>query len=106
MKMHLALLALMLPLGNAAAVAQEFDLPPPSKLPSTMGDRGAPLSVTPTSILPSDELPGLDDLPTARLSKVAGEPVSELTGWTRSAKGAQIYRATSPSVVLIMTKDG
>jgi hypothetical protein len=46
------------------------------------------------------------DLRTARLSKVASEPVSELTGWTRSAKGAQIYRATPPSVVLIMTKDG
>ena len=105
MKLHIAPLTLMLTLGSAAALAQEFDVPL-SKLPSTMGDRGAPLSGTPNAILPSDELSGLDDVPTSRLSKVAHEPVSELTTWTRSAKGAQIYRAASPSVVLIMTKDG
>ena len=95
----------MLTVGSAAALAQEFDVPL-SKLPSTMGDRGAPLSGTPSAILPSDEFPGLDDLPIARLSKVAHEPVSELTTWSRSAKGAQIYRVASPSVVLIITKDG
>jgi S1-C subfamily serine protease len=105
MKMHIAPLALMLTVGSAAALAQEFEVPL-SNLPSAMGDRGAALSGTPTATLPSGEFVGLDDLPTARLSKAASEPVSELTGWTRSAKGAQIYRATSPSVVLIVTKDG
>jgi len=105
MKMHIAPFALMLTLGSAAALAQEFDVPL-SKLPSTIGDPGAPISGTPSAILPPDEFPGLGDLPTARLSKIAHEPVSELTTWTRSAKGAQIYRAASPSVVLIMTKDG
>jgi S1-C subfamily serine protease len=105
MKMHIAPLALMLTVGSAAALAQEFEVPL-SNLPPTMGERGSPLSGTPTATLPSGEVVGLEDLPTARLSKVANEPASELTGWTRSARGAQIYRATSPSIVLIMTKDG
>ena len=105
MKTHIAALALMLNLGNAAVLAQEFEVPL-SNLPSTMGDRGAPLSGTPSAILPSDEFPGLDDLPTARLSKVANESVSEMTAWTRGVKGQQIYRAASPAVVRVLTKDG
>jgi S1-C subfamily serine protease len=105
MRMYIALTTLILTFGNVGALAQDSDVPP-SKLPSSMDDRGAPVSGTFDAILQFDGFPRLDDLPTARLSKTAGEPVSELTGWTRSAKGAQIYRAASPSVVLIMTKDG
>jgi S1-C subfamily serine protease len=37
---------------------------------------------------------------------MAREQVSELTAGTRSAKDAQIYRVISPSVVLIVTKNG
>jgi hypothetical protein len=52
------------------------------------------------------EFQNLDDLPTSQLSRIARTPISELTAGTRSAKDAQIYRVISPSVVLILTKDG
>src|SRR5262245_45021900 len=107
MKIYLTPLASLLILYNAAALAQDLN-GLHSKLPSAMDDRGAPLSdtLTDTRKFQSDHTGELDNLPTARLSNGVRERVSELTGWTRSAKGAQIYRVTSPSVVLIQTKDG
>jgi S1-C subfamily serine protease len=47
-----------------------------------------------------------NDLPTEKLAIIAGRPSNDVGGMTRSAKDAQIYRAASPSVVLIATKDG
>jgi S1-C subfamily serine protease len=55
----------------------------------------------------STNLKGFDSgIPTMLLSKIAETAISEPTGVSRSAKDAQIYRAISPSVVLIVVKDG
>ena len=50
------------------------------------------------------QFPG--DLPTAALVEVSNNTNWEIASSTRSAKDVQIYRAVSPSVVLILTKDG
>jgi len=51
-------------------------------------------------------LQGLDDrIPTLILSEIAQTPVSEPMGSSRSAKDAQIYKAISPAVVLVVNKE-
>jgi S1-C subfamily serine protease len=47
-----------------------------------------------------------DDFPAAQLGSFAQRPFAESPQLSRSAKDAQIYRATSPAVVLIVTKEG
>jgi hypothetical protein len=51
-----------------------------------------------------DEFPS--DIPTNQLSKFANSTTPlDVTGAVRSAKGGQIYRAVSPAVVLVATKE-
>lgn len=84
------------------------DLPASLSAPSVnMGERGDPIEGTSANGFPLDQLRGMQtDIPVAQLSKVAAQPFSETAANTRSAKDAEIYRVTSPSVVLIVTKDG
>jgi S1-C subfamily serine protease len=95
-------------ISNSFAWAQDFQVPL-SKLPLSMEDHGIPLSgttVEATANIHSDDLQEIAAFPTALVSKLANTNVSELSAQTRTAKDAQLYRALSPSVVLIATKDG
>jgi len=73
-------------------------------------DKPGPTVTQDTNILatfPTQQLRDFGfDIPTGQLSRIAQQPVAEATTQTRSAKDAQIYRAASPSVVVIATKDG
>ncbi len=84
---------------------------PPSNLPTTMEERGAPIvgATRPNAL--ANFQPSLlqqieSDVPTAQLSKIARQLFSEEGATTRSAKDAEIYRALAPSVVEILTQDG
>lgn len=101
----IALSGVLLTIGSVAALAQDIDFTV-SKLPSTMNAFGAQLSEGGVETTGDVRFQELDELPTTQLSKIARRQVSELSAGTRSAKDAQIYRAVSPSVVLILTKDG
>jgi S1-C subfamily serine protease len=109
MKLVVATLKLLLIFGVTSALAKN-EMAPPSKLPMTMGQEGAPLSKKSSSAVPKIPLMTLQeigsDLPTAQLAKTAKQRFSEVGASTRSAKDAEIYRSISPSVVLILTKDG
>jgi S1-C subfamily serine protease len=101
--------AFLIILGLPAALAQNVN-EQPSKYSTVMEIRGAELtnkrshSITNLS---SDNLQGFNNgAPTNLLSKIAQAPISEKAGTVRSAKDAQIYRAISPSVVLIVNKEG
>src|SRR5262249_42747184 len=53
------------------------------------------------------KLTGIDtDIPIKQVLEIAQQPMREPTASTRSAKDAEIYRALSPSVVEVRTKDG
>ncbi len=72
-----------------------------------MDEGGAPVQAGVVNNLSSDQLRDTaSDIPTAQLAKIAGQRFSEVGASTRSAKDAEIYRTISPSVVLILTKDG
>jgi S1-C subfamily serine protease len=105
MKIAATVLVSLVTIGATAALTQDLDIPS-SKLPLNMEDSGSRLTETPAEPTADIEFQQIDDLPTSKLSKIARTQVSELTAGTRSAKDAQIYRAVSPSVVLILTKDG
>src|SRR5277367_3839664 len=81
-----------------------------SNVPTDMVGAGTELNskeLKATTKLSFDSLKGLNDgIITDLLSKVSQTPISEQAGTTRSAKDAQIYRAISPSVVLVVTKEG
>jgi len=47
-----------------------------------------------------------DDLPLSRIQQLSGERLLENTGSSRSAKDAELYRVTAPSVVRILTNSG
>ena len=94
-----------LALGITPAIAQDV-----TSVSSDMELHGNPLSskaaganvgVSDVSLLALDS-----GIPTSLLSKIAETPVSEPMGSSRSAKDAQIYKAISPSVVLVVTKEG
>jgi S1-C subfamily serine protease len=92
-------------LSSAIALAETANIPPNFSMKMEMhGNRGDLKSVQGASPLNLDEFPG--DLPTNQLSKLAQIPITEASGTTRSAKDAQIYRAVSPSVVLVVNKEG
>src|ERR1700693_3525828 len=107
MNFSIATSALLLILAAASTLAQDV-VTPPSNLPTTMEERGASIGATsPSATLPSSQLQQIEtDVPTAQLSRIAQQPVSEVGGKTRSAKDAEIYRVLSPSVVEILTQDG
>src|ERR1700694_3178715 len=109
MKTRIAAFGLLLIFSVTSALAQNV-MAPPSNLPTIMGDYGSPLSEKSSGSVQKIPLNTLQeigsDLPTAQLAKVARQRFSEVGASTRSAKDAEIYRAISPSVVLILTKDG
>jgi S1-C subfamily serine protease len=92
------------------ALCQDLNLPL-SDLPQSMVEKGSPFNGTlPDAIAnfrPNELLQAASELPTARLSDIARQRFTETSARrTRSAKDADIYRSISPSVVLILTKDG
>ena len=94
--------------GLSAVFAQNVNLPP--SLSMKMEEHGSSLAGTRSGAaqnLPFDNFEGLiDDIPTNQLSKFAQSSISEAAGTARSAKDVQIYRTVSPSVVLIVNKEG
>src|SRR6266516_5148062 len=109
MRTYIATPALLVVFSVAAAIAEDSFIPA-SKVPITMEGSGVPLTGDSPGAnikFQSNELQAVGtQLPTAQLSKIVRGPLSETWTQTRSARDAQIYRATSPSVVLIATKDG
>jgi S1-C subfamily serine protease len=93
---------------TAASTFAQDGVTPPSNLPTTMEERGAPIGATsPSTTVPISQLHQIEtDIPLAQVSKIAELPLFEVGGKTRSAKDAEIYRAVSPSVVEILTQEG
>jgi len=99
----------LLPLVTGVVVAAaQNSITPPSTLPTTMQQKGAPIkSPAPGLNFPSSKLRELrNTLPTAQLSKLARQPLKESKTQSRGAKDQQIYKSVSHSVVLILTNDG
>jgi S1-C subfamily serine protease len=94
-----------LALGIQAAIGQDV-----TSISRDMELHGNPLSPKAADInskVSGVSLQGFDTgIPTSLLSKIAQTPLSEPMGTSRSAKDAQIYRAISPSVVLVVNKGG
>jgi S1-C subfamily serine protease len=104
--MKASVAALFLVVSVVPALAQDADASL-SHVPTNLGARGDPIQGDAKKSVSADQLRGVEtDIPTAQLSKVARQQFSEAGAKTRSAKDAAIYRAISPSVVLILTKDG
>jgi len=103
MRTAAGLSALFVILGSTAALPQAVNLPSDSSMRMERQGSAATGVQTPSS---SDLEQFSSDIPTNQLSKFAQSPITEITGATRSAKGQQIYRAISPGVVFIVTKEG
>jgi S1-C subfamily serine protease len=105
MTLRLAALGSWLALGIQVASAQG-----PTAVSRDMELGGLPLDSKAANAglnLSAGGLKGLDsELPTKLLSEIAHTPVLDPMGTSRSAKDAQIYRSISPSVVLIVNKEG
>jgi S1-C subfamily serine protease len=108
MKNWSASLVLCLSLAADTALAQTLAEAPP-EVPLTMEQPRPPLGKEQPSAhaaLPAQQLRDVgSDLPIGQLSRIARQPISEATDHSRSAKDAQIYRAVSPSVVMVVTND-
>jgi S1-C subfamily serine protease len=94
---------------SPAAQAQDVVEVAPSNFPSKMEEQGQPASNSKGEIKRPDaaevnEL--LRGVATTSLSGLAQKQFSDAGVRTRSAKDAEIYRAASPSVVLVVTNDG
>jgi S1-C subfamily serine protease len=105
MSWRLALVSSFL-LSIEVAVAQDA-----TNVSTDMEINGSPLSAKAGAVangnLSAGSLRGLNGgIPPSLLSEIAQTPISEPIGTSRSAKDAQIYRAISPSVVLIVNKEG
>ena len=99
--------ALLLILGLTAALAQAATLPPDASMKMEIhGSAVTGSSAVQNSLSSgSDEFPS--DIPTNQISKFANSTTPlDVTGAVRGAKGGQIYRAVSPAVVLVATKEG
>ena len=109
MKNWSASLVLCLSLAPGAALAQTL-ADTPLEVPLAMDAPGPPLgkeAIGAGPALPVQQLRDIgSDLPISQLSRIARQPTSEATEQSRSAADARIYRTTSPSVVLVATKDG
>jgi len=93
-------------LSVAAATSQDYSLSP--LVPKEMQQRGTLLDATASREVLERQIDletGDAELPTALLSKIMRKQVTEVAS-TRSARDAEIYRAVSPSVVEILTRDG
>jgi S1-C subfamily serine protease len=94
---------------SVAAQAQDVVDVAPSNFPSKMEEQGQPASNSKGEIRRPDvrevnEL--LRGVATTSLSGLAQKRFSDAGVRTRSAKDAEIYRAASPSVVLVVTNNG
>ena len=88
---------------GSTALAQTANAP--AKFSTKMEMSGTPAAKS--KILSSINLGEFsNDMPTNQLSRLTQNPITEASGTTRSAKDTQIYRAVSPSVVLIVNKEG
>jgi S1-C subfamily serine protease len=108
MKTSLALSALLLLFGHQGTFAQDMNVP--SKFSMTMQQRGKVISDKDANAIhdmPSNGLEALaGEIPTSQLSKLTQTPILETSASGRSAKDAQIYRTISPSVVMVVNKEG
>ena len=98
---------LLIILGSTAALAQAATLPPDASMKMEIHGSAVTGSSTIQNSLSSgfDEFPS--DIPTNQISKFANSATPlDVTDAVRSAKGGQIYRAVSPAVVLVATKEG
>jgi S1-C subfamily serine protease len=110
MKIFYASSTLLISFCLSGALAQDNGKIQASKYSAVMETKGAAVTGNRSSAIKNtsfDNLQGLNNEVTSNLlSKIAQLPISEKAGTTRSAKDAQIYRAISPSVVLIVNKEG
>jgi S1-C subfamily serine protease len=79
-------------------------------VPSRIESSGPQLTKEPVSGLRSDQLDELkkvmSELSISPIQKVSGEQSVETVGGSRSARDAELYRVTAPSVVRILTNNG
>src|SRR5262249_10154935 len=87
-----------------AALAQSANIPSISLKMEIHGNGANSKAAQNVSPFNLEQFPS--DIPTNELSKLAQNPISEASGTTRSAKDAQIYRMASPSVVMVVNKEG
>jgi S1-C subfamily serine protease len=107
MKRRLCLGIAIAVLGGQAGFAQEGDFRSYSA-PTKMEMRGSAVH-DPNAwkgVSAQDLAQFSGDIPTGQLSKLVANPITEVTGSSRSAKDAQLYRSVSPSVVLVANKEG
>jgi S1-C subfamily serine protease len=78
----------------------------PTKMELSGTDAVGPLSSIGDNLSLDDLERVISDIPISQLSKIAHHSVSETIRITRGAKGQEIYRTVSPSVVLVATKEG
>ena len=105
MNINLIAWASALALGSTLALAEKLPAPPLS-LPKGIQTQGAPLKNPIEPVVPLMPTGITNDIPTIQVLEIAQQPMREPTASTRSAKDAEIYRALSPSVVEVRTKDG
>jgi S1-C subfamily serine protease len=109
MKTLLALSSLFLLCEHQGAFAQQ-DMNVPAKFSTTMQQHGNAISDKDANCIHDLSSGGLEaltvEIPLNQLSKLTQTPILEAAGVTRSAKDAQIYRAISPSVVMVVNKEG
>lgn len=104
MNLRIAAVGSWLAIGIQAAIAQ--DVTTVSKDMELHGNALNPKAAGTISSISGVSLLGLDSgIPSSLLSEIALTPVSEPAATSRSAKDAQIYRAISPSVVLVVNKE-
>jgi S1-C subfamily serine protease len=109
MNLHITTALILLIASATSSLAQKVLVPSPN-VPMTMEKHGSPLEMKSSDVVSDPALRTLQiigsDLPTAQLAKVTQERFTDAGVSTRSAKDAEIYRVISPSVVIILTKDG
>jgi S1-C subfamily serine protease len=89
-------------LGVPVVQAQNGILAPDTKM--QMEVYGSAVVGKGLSVIGLEHLPS--KVPTTQLSKLVQDPILEIGESARSVRDAQIYRETSPSVVLVANKDG
>ena len=100
----IALSTLCAAIALTAALAQNDDMP--SGFSMKMEDHGNTATDEGSKVVQPNLEGMMREIPTNRLSELAQNPILDAAGTVRSAKDAQLYRAISPSVVLVATKEG
>jgi len=77
-------------------------------IPSSIESSGSHLKKQPVESFEAaiESQDALNELPLARIQKLSGERSAETASSNRSARDAELYRVTAPSVVRIMTNSG